>query len=257
MKIHLPSASPHFGKFGVSSFGSQEAGKHDKNDKHDSISISKGARNLFSKLGPAKTNGIMESLMKQKEKLQENKNNLIERTLDKGDDISTIKNELKDFDERIRKLDELMNQHLLDERNKTLGKDEDQKQKADASQEKPLTEQEQQQKQTDNLIGMAGSFEQIRNLGGLRTKLQGETVILKKEIELDEARSLSGQLSSSKREKLSDMEDAIAKIDQRIGKLANSVDETIKDNSEQAHEAKSEEEAESIERSGMEEESKI
>lgn len=195
--------------------------------------------------------------MKQKEKLQENKNNLIERTLDKGEDISSIKNELKDFDERIRKLDELMNQHLLDERNKTLGKDEEQKPKADASQDKPMTEQERQQKQAGNLIDMAGSFEQIRNLGGLRTKLQGETDILKKEIELDEARSISGQLSTSKREKLSDMEDAIAKIDHRMGKLANSVNETIKENSEQVHEANPQEEAESIERGGMEEESKI
>lgn len=68
----------------------------DLREQKDTVSI--------SPLG--KTKSLVESLMKQKQKIIESKNQLIGRTLEKGGNIDSIKSQIESLEEELKTVDE-------------------------------------------------------------------------------------------------------------------------------------------------------
>ena len=68
--------------------------------KKDSLSIGQQARQLFESSN--KASNQMESFMKRREQLQEMRSNLIERTLEGGQSLSAIREQLEEFDKQIQ-----------------------------------------------------------------------------------------------------------------------------------------------------------
>lgn len=197
--------------------------------KQDSLVISKEARDKQSISGQFKKSNVIEGFMKQKAGLMENKQKLIENTLKNGDDLSSIKTQLADFDAQIRLVDDQINQQLLDERQKALGLDEEDKKDKPVSNDEPKTEQELQGEVLNNLVDVSGNMEQTKKLAALKNKMQGEANVMKQEIALDGARGLT---TTAKRERLSDLTSKIDQLDNRVGEMLGTINEKIDSSTE-------------------------
>src|SRR5699024_9586970 len=67
---------------------------------------------FISSLG--KADSLIESLMKQKQNIIEMKNKLVGRTLEKGENIDSIKSELECFEEQLKNIDEQIAQTMAE-----------------------------------------------------------------------------------------------------------------------------------------------
>ncbi|WP_435921052.1 hypothetical protein [Paenibacillus sp. DYY-L-2] len=228
-------ASTHFSIPGIKVSGlEQKPNKQDsKQDSgQDYISISYKARNLQGDHGRSKVNQIVESLMKQKENLQESKKNLIDRTLENGGQLNLIKDQLSDLDEQIRNIDEQISQQLLDERKKALGLDDEDPKNEKADANKPKTEQEAEAEKLQNVVSLVGNMDQVKTMSSLKRNLQGQARILQMEISLDEQRSSSP--SSLKREQLDKLKKGISELERRIGETTSGIMDKLKEDSKES-----------------------
>lgn len=204
--------------------------KKEKEDK-DSLFISDQARNIFKTKG--QSSGVSKSielLMKQKDNIMDSKNKLIEKTLESGAQLDSIKDRLKDMDEQMSLLDEQMSKLLLDEQQKALGLDEESKKSAEVDRE-PKTEQEVEAGKQQNMLTLAGSLDQVEQLTSQRTKMEGEVRVLKSEIALDETRS--SRPSTAKRERVLELNKNMEQIGEQIGEIGQSITEKLKDELDQ------------------------
>lgn len=196
--------------------------------KQDSLVISKEARDKQAMFGQFKKSNVIEGFMKQKAGLMENKQKLIENTLKNGDDLSSIKIRLADFDDQIRLIDDQINQQLLDERQKALGLDEEDKKDKPVSNDEPKTEQELQGEVLNSLVDVSGNMEQTKKLAALKNKMQGEANVMKQEIALDGARGLT----TAKRERLSELTSKIDQLGNRVGEMLGTINEKVDSSTE-------------------------
>lgn len=182
--------------------------KKEKDDK-DSLFISDQARNFYINKGQSGVSRSIDLLMKQKDNILESKNKLIEKTLESGAQLDSIKDRLKDMDEQMSLLDEQMSKLLLDEQQKALGLDEESKKSTEVDQE-PKTEQEIEAGKQQNMLQLAGSIDQVELLSSQRSKMEGEVRVLKSEIALDETRSTHP--ATAKRERVLELNKNMDKI---------------------------------------------
>lgn len=203
--------------------------KKEKEDK-DSLFISDQARNMLKNKGQSGVSKSIELLMKQKDNIMDSKNKLIEKTLESGAQLDSIKDRLKDMDEQMSLLDEQMSKLLLDEQQKALGLDEESKKSAEVDRE-PKTEQEVETGSQQNMLQLAGSLDQVEQLTSQRSKMEGEVRVLKSEIALDETRS--SHPSTAKRERVLELNKNMDKIGEQIGEIGQSITEKIKNELDQ------------------------
>lgn len=228
-------ASTHFSIPGIKVSGlEQKQNKQDakQDSRQDYISISFKSRNLQVNNGRPKVNDIIESLMKQKENLQESKKNLIDRTLENGGQLNLIKDQLSDLDEQIRTIDEQISQQLLDERKKALGLDDENPKNEKADANKPKTEQEAEAEKLQNVVSLVGNMDQVKTMSSLKRNLQGQARILQMEISLDELRSSSP--STMKREQLDKLKKGISEPERRIGETTSGIMDKLKEDSKES-----------------------
>ena len=81
----------------------QEMPQQKQEQSKDSISIGVQARQLFGSHN--KKSSLIESLMKQRENILEQKNKLTERALDKGNDLSSLKEQMKALEKQVSDID--------------------------------------------------------------------------------------------------------------------------------------------------------
>ena len=195
------------------------------NDNCDTVSISKSAKNAFHK--QSKMRSFIDSLLKQKQNIIDSKNSLIERTVENGQGLDYIKDQLETYDEQINAIDKQIAEYALKEQQKKIGMDKKENKIPD---NQPKTEQEVRNEQLNNIIALSSDISQIQVVSSVKSKMQGQTKILAKEIELDESRSISGQKAVYKREQLGKIEERISGINKKIGESLKDVGEKIKDN---------------------------
>lgn len=177
------------------------------NAQRDSVNISVQGNALFhNKKAKSSKNPIIDDLMKQRDSIEKMKNDLTDRTLEKGEDISTIKEKLKDFDKQIAEIDKKIGEEQINQRNNALGKN-----KNDGNSKKSG----QQQTEKEQLFTQAKALNQLKNISKVKSALNGESNTLKSEIKLDASR---GVFSNSKYNRLSEVEGKINDIEHKIGK---------------------------------------
>lgn len=179
-------------------------------DKRDSVTISDEAR---AKIGGwrERSANMIENLMEQRQKVQDAKSDLIGRTLEAGEDLSTIKDQVAEFDEQMMEIDGQISMIEMQRREREQQEREDQLKEV-------VKEQEDAEKvQTTALLASAQSLEQISALKQVKVPIENDHRRLKTELKNDLGR---GTLLESKAKKIHDLAGRMKKID---GELSNQV----------------------------------
>ncbi len=182
------------------------------NTKQDGVYISSQSLQLFNGSKGQQKNSLIENLMKHRESLVEMKQNLTEKTLEAGKDITSIQEQLKEFEKQIAELDSKIVKQQMKEQEKALGKEKDVKKN-----ETPQSEEEQ-------LFTQAFALDQTQKMNHVFKGLEREKTTLESEMKLDANR---GIYSERKQEKLIKLEEKL-----------QTIQEQIKENGEQSTEEK-------------------
>ncbi len=191
--------------------------------KNNELQIQKDSLSI-SPFGKAKN--IIESLLKQKQKIIENKNDFIGRTLEKGGDMESIKPQLEAFDEQIKNIDEQIARTISEQ----IKQQTDALKKTEYNQ--PQTGEKTSTERLNSIISLSSNLSQARVVSAVKTKMEGEARVLAREIKTDEAR---GGASIYDKERLNNLQKQSAKLTTQINEKLINVSEEIKnDNDKQA-----------------------
>lgn len=180
----------------------QEMQQQKQEQPKDSISIGVQARQLFGSHN--KKSSLIESLMKQRENILEQKNKLTERALDKGNDLSSLKEQMKALEKQISDIDAQIAQEQKGKlENKT----------AESKESAPKTTEE-------SIFSKADSLEQTKTLSRMGRTLSREKVSLESEMKIDAKRGVHSEFKSNRLEKLKEQMTNVQ------GSLAESVKQT-------------------------------
>lgn len=167
----------------------------------DSVRISGQAFQLFNGIKSKKQNLMIESLMKQRESLVEMKHTLTEQTLEAGNDISSIQEQLKEFEKQITELDNEIAKQQMEEHNRVFGKEEQAKKNTS-----PQSEEEQ-------IVAQATLLDQAKNMKRVFKGMEREKNILESEMKLDASR---GIYSERKQEKLIKLKEKLQTVQEQV-----------------------------------------
>lgn len=187
---------------------------HQKNEnnsvKKDSVTISEEAR---ERLGGwrERSASMIENLMEQRQKVQDAKSDLIGRTLEAGDDLATIKEQVAAFDEQMIEIDGQISMIEMQKREREQQEREEQLKEAAKTQESAETIQ------TTSLLASAQSLEQINALKQVKVPIENAHRRLKTELKNDMGR---GTFLESKAQKIHDLAGRMRKID---GEMSNQI----------------------------------
>jgi hypothetical protein len=184
-------------------------------DQQDTVSI--------SPLG--KTQNLIESLIKHKQNIIDSKNSLVGRTLEKGENIDSIKPQLEAIEEQLKIIDEQISQ-IMTERIKQQNDDEKK-----TNYKKPKTEEELQTEHLNSVVRLSVGLDKTKVITSVKTKTDSEANILETEIKLDESR---GGASEMKKERLADLKKQSANLSNQISESLNEVDEEINSKNEKS-----------------------
>ncbi|MFJ7737481.1 hypothetical protein ACIQ2D_14305 [Lysinibacillus sp. NPDC097287] len=179
----------------------------------DKLTIGQQARNLFK--GQQHKTNLIESLIKQRENIQEMKSNLTERTIDNGEDITSIKEQLKEFEKQIAEIDaQIAEQQIVEQK-----KPNEDMQVAGKHSATP----------TDELLVKTTLLDQAKTLHTTNDALKREQHRLESEVNLDANR---GIFIDRKYEKLSNLENRIQDTQEAVAeKIEDFSDTTFEDKS--------------------------
>lgn len=185
----------------------------------DTLTIGQQARQLFQ--STSQSSNAMENLMKQRQHIQEMRSNLVERTLEDGQGVSTIKEQLKEFDKQIREIES----EIAKEK---MGKQEESTEEKDKA-----IESERPSSTMDQMIQSSVSLQHAKSITQAKGGLEREERTLKSEIKLDASR---GVHIESKAERLSTIEERITKLNTQLAeqlKPSNSAEDVESGESEE------------------------
>ncbi|WP_339258987.1 hypothetical protein [Lysinibacillus sp. FSL K6-3209] len=211
MKITHDSNSTNFIKLSNVSSNRPKMVQQNTPIRKDTLTIGQQARNLFK--GQQAKTSLIESLMKQRESIQQMKSDLSERTLENGGDLSSIKEQLKDFEKQIAEIDaQIAEQQMEEQKKATNQKDQEIK-------------KEQPANSMEDILGKSVSLEQMETLEFSKNSLGREQNRLESEVALDARR---GIFIDKKYEKLSDLEDRIQTVQEKVAdQLQNAEDKDL------------------------------
>ena len=185
--------------------------------KKDTVTISGSSLQLFGQMQQKQTS-MIEGLMKQREGIQEMKSNLTERTLEKGQDISSIQEQLKQFELQITDIDQQIAEMEMEERQKALGKEE-------KSEEDELTGTDTQA----SLMKSSQAFNRIEKVYQVKNSIEREHRSLASEMKMDASR---GVFSVAKSERLNELKNRMEDVEQNMMKGMNAIHEPSEDEEE-------------------------
>ncbi|MDQ0175286.1 hypothetical protein [Bacillus chungangensis] len=181
--------------------------------------------------GKAKKNSMLDSLIQQKENLLESKNALIEKNLENGGNLLSIKEKLESIDKQIQEVNEQISKIHFEEQQKALNmegkskKTENTNQTAD-NDSSHWVQTDDSINKMNGVVYLSSQLSQVKALSSQKTSLSGEVRILNYEIKLDESRRVN---PAAKRQKVAKIEDNIKKMDEIIGDSLKNVNTKIKD----------------------------
>lgn len=180
----------------------------EQQEQKDTVSI--------SPLG--KANSLIESLIKHKQNITENKNELIGKTLEKGEDMDSIKSQLECFEEQLRNIDVQIAQITSEQ---LVQQAESQK---EIAYKKPKAEEEAKNERLNSIVNLASNISQVQAVSSLKNKVDGESSVLKMEAKLDGSR---GRVAATKKERIVDLQKQSANMSTRIKEELIEVSEKI------------------------------
>ncbi|WP_342507913.1 hypothetical protein [Sporosarcina sp. FSL K6-2383] len=178
----------------------------EKSGKRDSIIISDEARARLGNWRERSAN-MIESLLEKRQKVQEAKSNLVERTLEAGEELSTIKEQLGAFDEQIAEIEGQMAAIEAQKREREQREQEEKQQAAAKTQEKS------EAVQLTSLLQSVQSLDQLSALQQVKVPIENAHRRLKTEMENDLGR---GTFMESKAKKIEELAGRIRSLDSEM-----------------------------------------
>lgn len=195
----------------------------------DSNGNYKTDRITISPMGKAMN--MMESLMKQKESINQRKHELIEKTLEHGGNMRGIQDQLDAYDESMKLIDEQIST-LMEDTLKSQAEDPDEeKQKMEDA---PETEEEVQAEQLKGHLSLATDLDSLKIVKSASDK--AERGIKSKEAEIARDRTY-GPVSERKLEQLDEMKEHKKALSSQFGQILGDVQETVSANVQAAEKA--------------------
>ncbi len=190
--------------------------------KGDSITISSYGKNKNA-IMPNKVNKALEGLMKQRENLLERKNDMMTDMLEKDKSPEMMREQLKEIDKQLKQLEEEIAKIQFEAQQKNRNLDEEiQKEKKNSTSNKDTPSSNGTEglssKTMSALISSNSDLKQIEDVSSMKTKFEGRSRILKKEIEIDEARSFDGKASENKYKEYDKLQKGISNLSAEIEK---------------------------------------
>lgn len=168
-----------------------------------------------------KAMNMMESLMKQKESINQRKHELIEKTLEHGGNMRGIQEQLDAYDESMKLIDDQIST-LMEDTLKSQAKDpEEEKQKMEDA---PETEEEVQAEQLKGHLSLATDLDSLKIVQSASDK--AERGIKSKEAEIARDRTY-GPVSEKKLEQLDEMKEHKKALSSQFGQLLGNAQENV------------------------------
>jgi archaellum component FlaC len=211
MRINMNTGANliNIGYINKSSGQKSQTDKNEKQEKSYSVSI--------SPLG--KRNNLINGLMKQRQVIVENKNELINTALKNGDGMDSIKTQLENYDKLLDDIDKQLIQISTESAEQKTKKTEA------ANNQDTQTDEETQTESIESIIGLSSDLSQMRTVSSVKTRIDDEIGSLKTEIKLDESR---GGASGLKKERLSDLEKKSSGIAAKLNENLADINEDLR-----------------------------
>lgn len=132
---------------------------------------------------------ITENLMGQKQLFLEWKEELINSTLEKGYDVTSIQDILDSYEEQLKELDQQFSQEIAKQNEKQL-----EAMQSSKKNYKQKTKQEMEQEKISNLIELLSGMSQTKVLQSSQTQVEGEARVLESEIKMDKGKSTDTEI---------------------------------------------------------------
>ena len=171
----------------------------DKHEKKDTIFNGKEARQQLQQLTAGNRN-MQERLMEEQAALHERRSELIERTLEKGDDLSSIQEQLETIDEQIQQVEQALVKERAIDHEALLGKDEE------------VVEQTEE----ESVMQSATTYEQLKTIQQTKNYVERESRTIRSEIQQDQRFGIS---TEEKEEKLASLEQRLSNISEKMTEL--------------------------------------
>lgn len=193
-----------------------------RQERRDVVTISNFGRSVFGQKN--KTQNFINSLMEQKQIITDAKTDLITKTLESGQGIDSIKNELKSYEEQLTAIDETIATTMLEEQKKAL---EEATGAGNKPQEKqPETEEELQAQKLKKMTEISGDISQVKIVSSTKRSVQGQIKVLEGEIKLDAMYSQSSP-TQSKMKKLNELKGRMADLSNQVADRLENVNQKV------------------------------
>jgi DNA repair exonuclease SbcCD ATPase subunit len=178
---------------------------------------------------PFRDNNAIKLLEKQKAQLQEQ----IQKTNESKMDNKVKQDKIKQLQDQIQQIDMEI---LQRRREKLTPKNNRQAVDNQSGANSPADHEDGHLAGMSDLIQASSAYSQAKVMNGTKNHLSGISRILKKEIELDEARSLSGNKAVSKRQELQKIESREQMLGKKVGEAVQITHDKVEEASREENE---------------------
>lgn len=163
---------------------------------------------------------LIETLMKQKMSITDQKNSLISSAKKDGRSMDSIKSQVEAYEKQLKEIDQQMTEAMAKEMEKQAGKS-----KKD---DEPKTEQEIENERLANVMDLSQGLQKAEVTDSVKNRVDGEARVLKSEIELDQMYNPSADVA--------DKEAKLAELEKKSAELLSDVGEIVAETAEKAEE---------------------
>lgn len=183
------------------------------------MNISSISANSSMRFSPLNNNKEIELLEKQKVQLQEQ----IQKINESKTDSKTKQEKIKQLQDQIQQIETRIQQKQNEKLNRQHNTDKANKKKQPSNVEQSSTSFS----GMTQLIDADITYSKAKIMNKVKNNLNGKSKILKKEIEIDESRSLSGSKASAKRKELQEIEFKKQTLEKEVGKINKTAQEQV------------------------------
>lgn len=170
---------------------------------------------------------LLNSLNEQKKMLTDMKKEIMDKVLKDGGDMSAHKDELKDIDKQLKKINDEISQAEADEVKETSNANKKNKKKGNSVESNSNDPEVQNLSESmRNILSLSGSLAQANKIVAQKKLMVGNENILKFEIKEDASR---GENTDYKDKKLNKIESGISNIDNNISTKLGNITKKIHD----------------------------
>ena len=195
-----------------------------KTGKVGDASAEKGRKDMAFISPQGKRESLIETLMKQKMNIMEQKDSLISSAKKEGKSMESIQSQLEVYEKQLKDIEDQISKAMTKEMEKQAEK---------KKKDEPKTEQELENERLANVMDLSLGLQKAEMVSSVKARVDGEAHVLKSEIELDKLHDPSEETS---KEMITEKEGQLADLEQKSNELLSDIGEIIGETVEKAEE---------------------